>query len=260
MRSFKVTLEYDGTGFAGFQYQLGQRSVQAEVERAVERIAGCPCRVHGAGRTDAGVHALGQVVSFQAETRIPIERMASALNSALPRDVAAVAAEETNAGFHARFSATARAYVYVVLNRECRSAVFDRYVCHFPHRLDVIAMRAGARRLVGWHDFTSWANDTRETNSTVREVTHCSVRQARQFILLRIRANAFLRGMVRNIAGTLLEVGSGKRAPDDMPRITAAKDRSIAGPSAPARGLCLVRVWYNGPKWTEDGGPRTDGD
>src|ERR1044071_1963453 len=115
MRCFKVTLEYDGTDFCGFQYQVGQRSVQAEVERAVETLTGSFARVHGAGRTDSGVHALGQVVSFQAETRIPIEKFAAALNSALPRDVSAVSAREVDEEFHARFSAVSRSYVYVIL-------------------------------------------------------------------------------------------------------------------------------------------------
>ncbi len=252
MRCFKVTLEYDGTDFAGFQYQRGQRSVQAEVERAVEKLTRQPTRVHGAGRTDAGVHALGQVVSFQAETRIPLERLATALNSALPRDIAAVAAEEVDAEFHARFSATARAYVYVILNRPDRSAVFDRYVCHVPYPLDVEAMREGARALRGEQDFAAWANDTREVRTTRRTVTHCDLRRVRQFVLVRIRANAFLKGMVRNITGTLLEVGAGKRAPDEIGAITASRSRAQAGPSAPARGLCLVRVWYNG-RVTTDG-------
>src|SRR5207244_3796212 len=140
MRCFKVTLEYDGTDFCGFQYQVGQRSVQAEVERAIEKLTGGFARVHGAGRTDSGVHALGQVVSFHAETRIPVEKLAAAMNSALPRDVSAVCAEEVDEDFHARFSAVSRSYIYVILNREQRSAVYDRFTYQYPAALDVAVM------------------------------------------------------------------------------------------------------------------------
>src|SRR5947208_1992302 len=131
MRCFKVTIEYDGTEFAGFQYQVGQRSVQDEVERAIGRLTGGQeVRVHGAGRTDSGVHALGQVIGFRADTRIPLDKVAVALNGELPRDIAAVRAEEVDEDFHARFSAKSRAYVYVIMNREFRSAVFGRYSWH----------------------------------------------------------------------------------------------------------------------------------
>jgi tRNA pseudouridine38-40 synthase len=244
MRRFKVTVEYDGTDFAGFQYQAGQRSVQAELERALETLTGQTTRVHGAGRTDAGVHALGQVISFETETRIPIEKLPCALNSALPTDVRAVAAAEAEARFHARFSALSRAYVYVILHRALPSALFGRYTCHYPHPLDLEAMQTGARLLVGTQDFAAWANESREVNSTVREVYRCAVRRRGPFVLVYVEANAFLRGMVRSIAGTLLQVGSGKRAPDEMAEITRSLQRSQAGPSAPAKGLCLVKVRY----------------
>jgi tRNA pseudouridine38-40 synthase len=244
MRTFKVTVEYDGTDFAGFQYQSGQRSVQAEIERAVGKLTDQATRVNGAGRTDAGVHALGQVVSFAAETRIPIDKMACALNSVLPRDLSAVTAEEVDERFHARFSAKSRAYVYVVLNRAQPSALFGRYVWQYPYALDVEAMREGARRMLSTQDFASWANSTDETNSTVRTVHRCAVRPTRRFLLVQIEANAFLRGMVRNVVGTLVEVGAGKRMPHEISEITQARDRAMAGPSAPARGLCLVRVKY----------------
>lgn len=244
MRRFKVTIEYDGTDFAGFQYQAEQRSVQAELERALERLTGQRARVHGAGRTDAGVHALGQVISFEAETRIPIEKLPSAMNSVLPPDVRAVRAEEAPARFHARFSALSRAYVYVILHRAQPSALFGRYTCHYPHPLDLQAMQTGARLLIGTRDFAAWANESGEVHSTVREVYRCAVRRRGPFVLIYVEANAFLRGMVRNIAGTLLQVGSGKRAPAEIAEITRSLQRAQAGPSAPAKGLCLVKVRY----------------
>jgi tRNA pseudouridine38-40 synthase len=244
MRCFKVTLEYDGTDFAGFQYQAGQRSVQAEIERAVEKLTDQAVRVNGAGRTDAGVHALGQVISFSAETRIPIDKMASALNSALPRDISAVTVEKVDERFHARFSAKSRAYVYVILNRAQPSALFGRYAWHYPYALDMQAMQEGAKQLSGTHDFAAWANSTDETNSTIRTLLRCAVRPTRRFVLVQVEANAFLRGMVRNIVGTLVEVAGGKRPPEQISEITRSGDRANAGPSAPARGLCLVRVRY----------------
>jgi tRNA pseudouridine38-40 synthase len=244
MRCFKVTVEYDGTDFYGFQYQLGQRSVQGEIERAIEKLTGQPVRVHGAGRTDTGVHALGQVIGFQADTRIPIEKIPCAMNSVLPSDIAAVEAEEVNKDFHARFSARARTYIYLVLNRPQPSAVMRRFCYHYPYPLDVSAMQAAARQLVGTHDFAAWANDVNEVRSTVRTVFKCSVRRWKEWLLFRMEADAFLRGMVRTVVGTLLEVGSGKRSAEEISRITHSRQRAKAGPAAPAKGLCLLRVTY----------------
>src|SRR5262249_23477310 len=151
MRSFKVTLEYDGTDFAGFQYQVGQRSVQGELERAIETLTSQQVRIHGAGRTDAGVHALGQVVGFRADTRIRTEKLAGALNSLLPQDARAIAASEVDEEFHARYSARSRTYVYLILNREHPSALFGRYSAHWPYDLDLASMQAAAETLIGTH-------------------------------------------------------------------------------------------------------------
>ena len=244
MRCFKVTVEYDGTDYAGFQYQAGQRSVQNEIEQAVRRLTGQEVRISGAGRTDSGVHALGQVIGFRAETRIPPDKMAVALNSALPKDIAAVKAEEVDEDFHARFSARSRAYVYVILNRSHRSALFGRYAWQIPHALDVEAMDSAAGRLIGIRDFAAWANETSETKTTVREILRSRVRRQGPFVVVSVKANGFLRGMVRNVVGTLVEVGQGKRPAEDMDRITESKDRGQAGPSAPAHGLCFTRVEY----------------
>lgn len=246
MRCFKVTLEYDGTDFAGYQYQAGLRTVQGELEKALQRLLGTEIRPAVAGRTDAGVHALGQVIGFRADTAIPLDRMCAALNSVLPPDVAAVRAEQVDASFHARYSARCRIYQYAILNRTEPSAVWRRYSYHVPWKLDVAAMQRAARYLEGVHDFTSWANDLREAKSPVRHVRRCAVRRWGEFILVRVEANALLKGMVRNIVGTLVEVGAGKRQPDVVPAITAAKSRAAAGPCAPAQGLCLLRVEYEG--------------
>ncbi len=246
MRTFKVTLEYDGTDFAGYQYQVGLRTVQGELENALGKVLGRSVRCSVAGRTDAGVHALGQVVAFRADTSIPLDRMCAALNSVLPKDMAAVRAEAVGADFHPRFSAKWRTYLYLILNRREPSALWRRYSYHVPGRLDVAAMQRGASYLEGVHDFTSWANDLNEAGSPVRHMRRCKVRRHGEFVVVLVQANALLKGMVRNIVGTLVEVGAGKRDADEIPAITAAKRRSSAGPCAPAQGLCLLRVEYEG--------------
>lgn len=237
-------MEYDGTDFAGFQWQKDQRTVQGELEKAIHALSRETIRVAGAGRTDAGVHALGQVVSFKWKGSVPIDRLANALNSVLARDVRVVRATAAEPDFHARFSALSRSYVYVVLNREYPSAILQRYAWHVAHPLDVDAMREGALGLLGEQDFAAWANSVAEVESTVRHVLRCEVRRRGVFVLVFMEANAFLHGMVRNVVGTLIEVGLGKRKVEDIAEITASRDRRLAGPTAPARGLCLVRVRY----------------
>lgn len=244
MRHFRMTLEYDGTDFAGYQYQVGQRSVQDELEQAIAKITCKTLRITGAGRTDAGVHALGQVISFSAATRIPIERFPISMNCVLPPDIRITSAQEVEVSFNARFSARSRKYIYVILNREAPSALFGRYTWHLRQQLDLAAMQNSARQLVGVHDFTAWANSVKEVQSTVREMKRIEVRSVRQFVLIHVEANAFLKGMVRNIVGTLVDVGVGKRSPNEIEMITHSCDRANAGPCAPARGLCLVRVCY----------------
>lgn len=239
-----MIIEYDGTHFAGFQYQRGQRTVQGELEHGLGRLTREASRVAGAGRTDAGVHALGQVVSFDCRTTIPGEKLAWALNSVLPTDIRAVSSEVVGSEFHARYSAKSRVYAYLVLNRQGPSAMLSRYAWHVRQPLDVDAMAQGATALVGDHDFAAWANSVAEAKTTVRRVARCTVRRRGRLVLLMVEANAFLHGMVRNIVGTLVEVGLGRRKPEEIAEITDSRDRALAGPTAPAHGLCLVRVRY----------------
>ncbi len=244
MQNFKAIIEYDGTDFAGFQWQHKTRTVQGVLEAAIALRVGSPIRVAGAGRTDAGVHGLGQVVSFQADTSIPIERMAYALNSALPPDLTVRSVEAAEDSFHARFSASSRVYLYLILNRRTPSALWRRYSAFQCHPLDAAAMQDAAGRLVGEHDFAALANELKPDEPTIRDMMRCEVARRGDFLLLRFEANAFLRGMVRNMVGTLIEIGAGKRAPQDIEAILASRDRRLAGPSAPAQGLCLIRVRY----------------
>lgn len=244
MRCFKATIEYDGTDFRGFQWQHGERTVQGEIERAIAQRTGQTVRVTGAGRTDAGVHALGQVISFAVETQIPIERMVMALNSALPPDISIRSVEEAEPEFNARFKASSRLYAYLLVHGRPPSALWRRFAGYTPKLLDVDAMRAAGTLLIGEQDFAAFTNVLQQDEPTYRDVTRLRVVSRRSVILVRIEANAFLRGMVRNIVGTLMEVGAGSYSPEYVKSIQATRNRQMAGPSAAPQGLCLMKVRY----------------
>lgn len=244
MRYFKATVEYDGTDFAGFQWQHNQRTVQAVLEAAISTRTEQTVRLTGAGRTDSGVHALGQVVSFGCESTIPTARMAVALNGALPHDLMVRQVEEVGPDFSARFSASSRIYAYLILNRDTRSALLRRYTALYRLPLDVIAMQECARLLLGEQDFACFTNELESDKTSLREVMRCQVGRYHKCILVRIEANAFLRGMVRNIVGTLMEVGAGRRSAQEIPVLLQSRDRRLAGPTAPPQGLTLLKVRY----------------
>lgn len=248
MRYFKATVEYDGTDFSGFQWQHGVRTVQGALEAAIAERTDRPVRITGAGRTDAGVHGLGQVVSFGCETRIPVERMALALNGALPPDLGVRSVEDVEEGFNARFSASSRLYAYLILNRRVPSPLLRRYSALCVETLDVGAMQTAAAGMLGERDFAAFTNELDPEQTTWREVTRFQVGRFRSFVVVRIEANAFLRGMVRTLVGSLMEVGVGKRTPEEMQALLETRDRRLAGPSAPPQGLCLLRVRYGARK------------
>ncbi|MEJ5252422.1 MAG: tRNA pseudouridine(38-40) synthase TruA [Armatimonadota bacterium] len=245
MRTIAVVIEYDGTDFAGFQVQQGKRTVQAELCRAVQRITKEKVAVIGASRTDAGAHATGQVVHFRTTCRIPIERVPAALNSVLPRDIAARWAWEADDSFHARYSALSRVYRYTVWNHPVRSALMERYAYRVSQPLNIEAMQEATRYLVGKHDFAAFASEVGRYRNTVREVYSAHLQARQPLVWLRIEANGFLQGMVRAIMGTLIEVGLGKRTPDTMAQLLESGTRQQAGFNVPAHGLCLVRVNYD---------------
>jgi len=243
-------LEYDGTDFAGFQLQgKGERTVQGVLETTIARLSGEPCRVHGAGRTDTGVHATGQVAHFESGWRVPADKLAVALNRELPRDLTVRYADPAPPGFHARYSATNRTYRYVVLNRPAPSALLGRFALHVPRALDVPAMRAAGTRLIGLRDFAAFGRPDAPGKSTVRDVTNVDVRPWRDCVLLTVRGNAFLRSMVRAFVGTLLRTGTGALSPGDVENLLESRDRAACPPLAPAHGLCLVRVAYDGTRY-----------
>lgn len=241
-------VEYDGTDFSGYQSQgQGERTVQNVLEAAVRRVVNHPVTLHAAGRTDTGVHALGQVVSFATIGKIPAERMAIALNSNLPRDLAVARADEAEPGFHARFSAKSRTYVYTVSRRRTRSAIWGRYSLHFRRPLDVRLMRECAAGLIGTHDFASFAKTGGSPGpTTVRTLSRLNIRAgAGERLYFVVSANGFLRSMVRNLVGALLDVGAGDVPSDLIPELLARPSR-VENPCAPAapHGLCLWRVDY----------------
>lgn len=248
MRTLKLTIEYDGTEFHGYQRQgQGERTVQSVLEEALHSLVPRDeIALHGAGRTDIGVHALGQVVSFQTESALPIERWAIALNSLLPPDVSVAQAEEAEPGFHARFSATQRTYGYLIWTRRTRSAIWSRYSLHHRGELDIDLMRRATLPLVGVHDFAAYARyGGNPGRTTVRDLRRLSVRRTRHGLLVTAVASGFLRTMVRNLVGGLVAVGSGKVPIETLEEILETRDR-VKNPIAPAvpQGLFLWRVDY----------------
>ena len=236
-------LEYDGTGFAGWQRQTGRRTVEGELRRALRELCGSEVHVTAAGRTDAGAHALGQVVNFRLD-RIPVGRLAGALNSLLPEDVSALSAEVVDESFHARYSARRRRYRYRYLDRRARPAL-DRNRCWWlVGWLDVPAMRQAAQALVGEHDWTSFCSASEPAGERTRAMRAASVRRQGEFVDLELVAEGFLRGLARGIAGALAEVGLGRRPPQWVGEVLALRDRRAAAKTAPARGLTLMEVIY----------------
>ncbi|MFQ6057753.1 MAG: tRNA pseudouridine(38-40) synthase TruA [Anaerolineae bacterium] len=240
----KAVVEYDGTAYHGFQVQPGRRTIQGELERALASVTQEEIRVVGAGRTDAGVHALGQVISFTTGWDRPLAELQRALNAVLPRDIAVREIAEAPPGFHARYSAVSRQYRYTVLNRPVRSPLAERFAYHFATSLAVEPMAEACSHLVGRHDFASFGRAMREDGSTERTVHRAQCWREDDHVYVDIVADAFLRRMVRRIVGGLLEVGTGRLSSDEFREILLARDPSLIKTTAPPRGLCLIRVNY----------------
>lgn len=256
MRTLKLTLAYDGTAYAGWQWQQGQRTLQGELEAALARITGETIRVTASGRTDAGVHAFGQVVSFQTGSQLSAAVLQKALNAELPDDMAVLAAVDERDGFHAIRNAVRKRYRYVIYDGPVRDVFRRQYAWHYRRRLDVEAMQRAAQALAGTHDFRSFETTGSQRTSSVRTVFEISVARAgqgsRETVTVEIEADGFLYNMVRSIVGTLVEVGRGER-PETWPaEALAARDRRAAGMTAPAQGLFLLHVEY------EQGGAKSE--
>jgi len=245
MRNFKLTLAYDGTDFNGWQTQPGYRTVQETLEEAVETVTGAKIFANASGRTDAGVHAVGQVVNFYCDTRLEPEVIVRAVNAHLPRDVAASDCSEAPQSFDANKDALRKLYRYVILDSPIRSPFMHRYATLSRHRLDAARMARASRCLEGRHDFHSFETEWPNRMTSIRTITHLAVNRVGEFIWIDVEADGFLYNMVRAIAGTLINVGRGFWPEERVAEILSAEDRKEAGPTAPPQGLFLMRVSYS---------------
>lgn len=247
MMRVKLIVEYDGTNYAGWQRQLNALSVQEVLERAFEAASGEPVRIHGAGRTDAGVHALAQVAHMDTQSAIPSDKICFAMNMHLPPDIRVKSSEKTRDDFHARFNAKGKHYRYTLVNAVHAPAILRHTAAHVRGDLDVEAMRDAAEYVLGTHDFASFCASGSEVTDTVRTVTSLDITEEDPVLRIDIKGTGFLYHMVRIIAGTLIEIGQHKRTPASMRDIIESKDRKKAGVTAPAKGLILVSVMYETP-------------
>jgi tRNA pseudouridine38-40 synthase len=246
-RNIKLTIEYDGSLFNGWQIQIaGTRTVQGELKKSLEKICKEKINVLGSGRTDSGVHALGQVAHFQTTTDKNCSILHRALNANLPDDISVVKVEEVPSKFHAQYSAKSKTYRYLILNRKTRSALDIKRVLFYPHKIDVKLMKEEAKVLVGRHDFKAFqaADVEREDRSTIRTITKLEIKKRKDVIAIEVSSNGFLYKMVRNIVGTLLSVAAGQLPKGSTKNILKSKDRTQAPAPARASGLYLLEVKY----------------
>jgi tRNA pseudouridine38-40 synthase len=244
LRNIKLTIHYDGARYHGWASQPGKPTVQGAIEQALERLLCESVEVNGSSRTDAGVSALGQVANIRVDSVVPVENFVKALNKLLPADIVIAEAAEADADFDAISSAKSKLYRYSIFTGAVRPVLEINHCWHRPGRLDVEAMAQAAAVLVGTHDFRSFAAAADKRSSSVRTVFRCDVSQSGDWVRIETEADGFLYNMVRNIVGTLVEVGRGRWSPDEVRQILEARDRRRAGPIAPAAGLCLMWIKY----------------
>ena len=245
MKHYKILIAYDGTRYSGWQVQkTTEDTIQGKIEHVLSTLAGHKVEIAGSGRTDAGVHAKGQVASFALEEHFDKEEILDAFAQFLPRDIAVYAIEEVDARFHARLSAKRKTYVYRIHTGAVPNVFERRFLYDYKAALDVAAMRRAADDLVGEHDFKSFCGNRHMKKSTVRTIYDISIVEANGEVTISYTGNGFLMNMVRILTGTLIEVGDGRRSPDSMPEVIAALNRDAAGYTAPAQGLYLESVEY----------------
>lgn len=244
VRNFKLIIEYDGSGYHGWQRQKNDRTIQEEIEKSLTRMTNQEIRLIGSGRTDAGVHALGQTANFRCETRLTADVFLKGLNALLPDDIVIKHCEPVADEFHSRYDAKCKMYRYRILNRSIPCAIKRQYHWFVAGQLDIATMQKAADRLIGRHDFKAFEGAGSPRTHTIRNVTVARFESFGDRIDFNIEADGFLRYMVRNIVGTLVEVGLGKTSPEEFRRILISGNRDLAGPTAPAQGLFLVHVVY----------------
>ena len=245
MQRYKSIISYDGSGFSGYQVQPKKRTVQSELEAVLAKMhKGEPLKVSASGRTDAGVHAKGQVIHFDSHLPISEEKWEIALNSLLPEEISVLSVKKVESTFHARFNAIGKEYHYVLQLSKRRDPFQRNFSYLYPYELNIEAMREASCFFIGTHDFTSFCSAKTEVEDRIRTIETIDLILDNDFLTLRFVGNGFLYNMVRILTGTLLEVGSGKRKPEEMADLLAKKDRRLAGKTAPAQGLYLWKVFY----------------
>ncbi len=243
-RNIRLTVAFDGTAYHGWQIQHNAPTVQGLLSEAIARITGERAVLSASGRTDAGTHARGLVANFFTASGLPLPQMVRALNSILPRDIRILSARRVPPRFHARRDAVSKTYRYQIYLGPILPPHLIREYFHFPYRVDIHRMEAAAKLFLGEHDFTSFAKTDAGRTGAVRRILRCELKKTGRRLLLTVEGNGFLHHMVRNMAGTLLEVGRGTIAPEDFRRLFARRDRKLAGFTAPSNGLVLVKVQY----------------
>lgn len=249
LRRIMLVIAYDGTGYCGWQVQPNGISIQAVLQEAIETLIGEKIMLTGASRTDAGVHALGQVAVFDTHSTIPPDRFALALNQRLPEDIVIQKSMEVPGDFHPRYAKTSKTYEYKILNRKISLPCERFYSCLVPRSLDLRAMEQAAAYLRGTHDFKNFASTKTSVKDTVRTIYGLELQKEGDMLILRIRGNGFLYNMVRIIAGALLNVGFGQCPPEYLKEALESPERMVPGPTAPARGLTLVEICYEEGIW-----------
>ena len=244
MRNIKLTIEYDGKEYNGWQKQPNKLNIQGEIERAIEEVTGEKVNLIASGRTDAGVHAIAQVANFKIEKDIPIERIPYALNSKLKKSIRIKTAQEVDEKFHSRYTCKRKTYRYIINNSIQGSAIYRNLQYHFPEKLDDQKMNKAIKYLIGEHDFKSFKASGTSSKSSVRIIYDAKVTRSGEIITIELTGNGFLYNMIRIIAGTLLEVGEGKIQVEEVKEILLAEDRLKAGKTLPPNGLYLVNVEY----------------
>ena len=243
MRNIKLTIEYDGKEFNGWQKQPNKLNIQGEIERAIEEITGEQVDLYGSGRTDAGVHSLGQVANFKTNSKLPIEKVAIAINSKLKKSIRIKKAEEVSENFHSRYNCHKK-YRYIINNSSQGSAIYRGLEYHVSQKLNVEEMKKAIKFFEGEHDFKAFKSSGTSSKSSVRTIYNAELKQNGERIIIELTGNGFLYNMVRIISGTLLEVGLGNIKAEDIPNIIESKDRKMAGKTLPPHGLYLVEVMY----------------
>ena len=244
MSTYKLTIEYDGTAYAGWQYQPDQPTVQERLESVLHRITQTSISVIAAGRTDAGVHALGQVISFRSNKHLTEPEWMRALNGLLPQDIGITSIETVSDTFHARYSALAKIYEYRILNARARSPLNRHRVWHIPQSLNISAMQEASTLFLGTHDCSALQGSRTDTENPICTIQQLTLTYEDSILRIHIQADRFLKQMVRTLVGTLVEIGHGKRNPADITNILKSSDRRCAGKTAPPQGLYLIRVLY----------------